>query len=566
MMRWTFKPLPNLETVQQLSKALNIAPSLATLLVQRGITNFEEARQFFRPHYSHLHDPFLMKDMRKAVERIEKAIGNQETIMVYGDYDVDGTTAVALVATYLKSKSETILTYIPDRHTEGYGLSKTGIEFASANGVQLMVILDCGIKAIENIALAESLGIDCIVCDHHTPSNTLPNAIAILNPKQANCPYPFKELCGCGIGFKLIQALSVTEDFETQLKPYLDLVVTAIGADIVPMVGENRTLAALGLEILNTSPRPGLEGMIQSVQKRPITITDVVFVLAPRINAAGRMEHGQKAVDLLMENDPMVVQSKALLVEENNNKRRDLDTKITEQALLQIDTESTKTSYTTVVFDPSWHKGVIGIVASRLIETHYRPTVVLSQSGDLLTGSARSVHGYNLYDALDACADLLERFGGHKYAAGLTLKMQNLNAFKTRFEEVVHRTMPKELLVPELTIDLPLKFNEITPKFYRILKQFGPFGPGNMTPVFMSEAVKDVGHSKLVGADQKHLRLVVKQIDSKPITGIGFNLANKWDLVQQAKEFELCYGLDENEWKDKLSLQLKVKDLRAPSL
>ena len=561
-MRWTLKPKPNSTTVDILSKALNVDTSIATLLVQRGIETYDEAKTFFRPSLKDLHDPFLMKDMDKAVARIETALLQGENILVYGDYDVDGTTAVALLSSYLETKSNQIATYIPDRYDEGYGISFKGIDFAHDNGFSLIVALDCGVKAIDKIDYASEKGIDFIICDHHRPGELLPKAVAVLDPKRNDCEYPFKELCGCGVGFKLIQALASKDGKDVEdLGEYLDLVATAIGADIVPIVGENRALAYFGLQVINSQPRPGIKAIIEQVQKDKLTITDVVFIVAPRINAAGRMKHGNYAVTLLTETDTALAEDYAQEINAFNQDRREADKRITEEALHQITELNEEERLTTVVYDETWHKGVIGIVASRLTETYYRPTLVFTKSGDTLAASARSVSGFDVYNALQACSAYIEQFGGHKYAAGLTLKEENYEAFKQAFEDEVSKTIDRSLLTPEIKIDRQIGLNDITPKFYRIISQFAPFGPGNMTPIFMTENLKDTGYGKCVGEDDKHLRLTVSQGVSK-IAGIGFNLGNKVHLIKDQKPFNAVYSIDENHWQGQVSLQLKLRDIK----
>ena len=472
-MRWTIKPIPDEKEVTGLSEDLKVEPLIAHLLVQRGITTYDGAKAFFRPQLTDLHDPFLMRDMHKAVERIERAITEQENILVYGDYDVDGTSAVALVYTYLQELYPNVATYIPDRYSEGYGISFQGIDFAEDNGFSLIIALDCGIKALDKVVYAKEKGIDFIVCDHHRPGSELPKAVALLDPKREDCDYPYDELCGCGVGFKLVQALS-TKYGQTidDLLPYLDLVATAIAADIVPITGENRVLAYYGLQTINTRPRPGFKAILEHVKKKELTITDVVFIIAPRINAAGRMQHGQHAVNLLMATDLDQARELATAIERFNLDRRDLDKEITEKALQQIQENGEQKRFTSVVFDESWHKGVIGIVASRLTETYYRPTLVFTKSGEKLAASARSVKGFDVYQALQGCAEHIEQFGGHKYAAGLTLCEDAYDTFKEQFEKVVAETIDPKLLTPEITIDAKLSLKKITPKLMRILKQF----------------------------------------------------------------------------------------------
>ena len=565
-MRWTIKPKPSEEKVKNLAAALNVEEFVASLLVQRGIETFEEARKFFRPTFADLHNPYLMKDMDKAVERIEKAIENAENILVFGDYDVDGTTAVSLVSSYLKTYYPNVATYIPDRYEEGYGISFKGIDFADDNNFSLIIALDCGIKSIDHVAYAKERNIDFIICDHHRPGEFLPEAVAVLDPKRADCSYPYDELCGCGIGFKLIQALGENRNQTIEdLIPYLDLVATAIAADIVPMMGENRVLAYFGLQVINSDPRPGIKALIHQVKKQTLDITDVVFIIAPRINAAGRIKHGNYAVQLLSEFNFEQAQKFASEIEKYNSDRKELDKRITKEALSQIEENQEKERFTTVVFQEDWHKGVIGIVASRLIETYFRPTLVFTKSGDKYAASARSVLGFDVYNALESCAEHLEQFGGHMYAAGMTLKEENYNNFKAAFEKVVKETIHPDSLTPEIAIDAEINFSDITPKLTRILKQFEPFGPQNRTPVFLTKNIKDTGYSKKMGADEDHLKLFVKQNTPDGITAIGFGLGNKIDLVTNQKPFEALYCIDENEWNGKISLQLRLKDINGIS-
>ena len=562
-MRWTLKPKPEEEKINELATALQVSKTIATLLLQRGISSFEEARQFFRPSLNDLHDPYLMKDMDKAVARLEQAIANEENILVFGDYDVDGTTAVSLVSGYLKSFYPNVATYIPDRYDEGYGVSFKGIDFADDNGFSLIIALDCGIKSIDHVAYAKEKNIDFIIGDHHRPGEQLPHAVAILDPKRADCDYPYDELCGCGIGFKLIQALAANRDQTIDdLIPYLDLVATAIAADIVPMTGENRVLAYFGLQVINSDPRPGIKAMTHQLKKKTLDITDVVFIIAPRINAAGRIKHGNHAVELLTEFDFEQAQQFASEIEAYNAERKDLDQQITKEALNQIEENGEQNRFTSVVFQETWHKGVIGIVASRLIETYYRPTLVFTKSGDKYAASARSVKGFDVYNALEACAEHLEQFGGHMYAAGMTLKPENYTAFKEAFERVVQETIAPEWLEPEISIDAIVDFDEITPKFTRILKQFEPCGPQNMTPVFVSKNVVDTGYGKPMGKEEEHLKLFVRQNNSEGIPAIGFGLGKKYEIVKNKQLFEAAYCIDENEWNDKIELQLRLKDIR----
>ncbi len=561
-MRWTFKPKPQNNSVENLAEELSIDEKLAAILIQRNITNYEEAKRFFRPSLEDLHDPYLMKDMDIAVQRIEKAIESNENILIYGDYDVDGTTAVSLVYSYLKTFYPNIASYIPDRYAEGYGVSYMGIDFAHDNDFSLIIALDCGIKAIDKVAYAKEKNIDFIICDHHKPGAEIPKAAAILNPKRIDCEYPYKELCGCGVGFKLIQALAVNKGQTIDnLIPYLDLVATATAADIVPITGENRILAYHGLQVINSEPRNGIKAIIHQLDKPSLTITDVVFIIAPRINAAGRIKHGNHAVALLTEMDFDAAIEVASSIEKYNSDRKELDKKITEAALYQIEDNHETDQFTTVVYNENWHKGVIGIVASRLIETYYRPTLVFTKSGDKLAASARSVKGFDVYNALEQCSEFIEQFGGHKYAAGLTLLPENYDNFKFKFEEVVKNTIDKELLIPEIVVDATLELTDITPKFFRILKQMEPFGPQNMRPVFQSHDVRDNGFGKQVGADKTHLKLTIFQGSDRVSYGaIGFGLGNKIHKVHN--EFDVLYSLDENTWKGNTSIQLVLKDLK----
>ena len=542
-MRWTLQSKPEKEQVQKLQSELQVDEIIATLLVQRGITTYDQAKTFFRPTLDDLHNPYLMKDMDKAVSRIEKAIANGENILVFGDYDVDGTTAVSLVSSYLKSYYPNIATYIPDRYDEGYGISYKGIDYADDNGISLIIALDCGIKSIDHVAYANSKNIDFIICDHHRPGNELPNAVAVLDPKRDDCTYPYDELCGCGVGFKLIQALAENRNQSIfDLIPYLDLVATAIAADIVPITGENRVLAKFGLEVINSNPRPGIKALVQNVKKKVLTITDVVFIIAPRINAAGRIKHGNEAVALLTEFDLEQAEIFASEIEQHNADRKDLDKQITVEALAQIEKNNEKENFTTVLYQENWHKGVIGIVASRLTETYYRPTIVFTKSGDKLAASARSVKDFDVYNALEACAEHLEQFGGHMYAAGMTLKEENYQKFKDAFETEVKKTIHPDLLIPEISVDLEINFSDINPKLIRLLSQFEPFGPQNMTPVFMTKNVKDTGYAKPLGKDNEHLKLFVKQSRSIGIEvfgAIGFGLGSKLDAVKNQKPFDL---------------------------
>ena len=562
-MRWTIKSKPEKEKVQKLQSDLNVDELIATLLFQRGVENYEQAKTFFRPSLDDLHNPYLMKDMDKAVARIENAIEKGENILVFGDYDVDGTTAVSLVSSYLRSYYPNVATYIPDRYDEGYGISYKGIDFADDNEFTLIIALDCGIKSVEHIAYANDKNIDFIICDHHRPGDRLPEAVAVLDPKREDCSYPYDELCGCGVGFKLVQALAQNRNQTIDdLLVYLDLVATAIAADIVPITGENRILAKFGLEVINSNPRPGIKALIQNVKKKTLTITDVVFIIAPRINAAGRIKHGNEAVALLTEYDLDQAEQFASEIEQYNSDRKDLDKQITHEALAQIIENEEQQKFTTVVYSENWHKGVIGIVASRLTETYYRPTIVFTKSGDKLAASARSVKDFDVYNALEACAEHLEQFGGHMYAAGMTLKEENYGAFKEAFERIVEQTIHPDLLLPEIAIDAEINLTDINEKLVRLLNQFEPFGPQNMTPVFLTKGIKDTGFAKGIGQNEEHLKLFVKQNGSVGFGTIGFNLGNKLELVKNQNLFDSVYCIDENEFNGNVTVQLRLKDLK----
>jgi single-stranded-DNA-specific exonuclease len=567
--RWVLMPTGSSETIQNLAGELNIHPILAQLLVQRGVNTFDEAKHFFRPSMSDLHDPFLMKDMDKAVERISTAILNKEKILVYGDYDVDGTTAVSLVYTFLHNQYVNVEYYIPDRYKEGYGISLQGIDYAKENGCNLIIALDCGIKSIDKIEYANKLGVDFIICDHHRPGSELPDAVAVLDPKRADCEYPYKELSGCGVGFKLIQAIAQQKgiDFE-DLNQYLDLVAVSIAADIVPITGENRILAYYGLKLLNENPRPGFKAILDlsNFKKDEITVNDVVFLIAPRINAAGRIESGKSAVELLVSKNDNVAGLLGDGINEHNLKRKDLDSSITEHALQLIEeSEDHKYRKSTVLYNSAWHKGVIGIVASRLTEKYYRPTIVLTKSNDennMVSGSARSVKDFDVYNAIESCSDLLEQFGGHMYAAGLTMKEENVQEFIERFEEVVSSTIEDRMLVREVEIDAELNLNDINQKFFNILKQFAPFGPGNMSPIFKSSKVRDNGRGKVVGNNHLKLTLVQHEDYQSTFDGIAFQLGHHHPQVEQQDDFEIVYHIEENNFNNRTTLQLNIKDLK----
>ena len=550
------------QKINALHEALKINKTLCNILIQRGIDDFEKAKQFFRPQLSDLHSPWLMKDMQKAVDRIDEAIHQKEKILVFGDYDVDGTTSVASMYQFLRNKYYALDFYIPHRYREGYGISKIGIDFAKENSFTLIISLDCGIKSVELIGYAKTLGIDFIVCDQHLPDHELPNAVAILNPKQKDCNYPFKELCGCGVGFKLMQALSETWDLkEASYLQYLDLVATAIAADIVPMNGENRVMAFYGLKKVNENPCTGIKALMQlaAVQKE-MHITNLVFIIAPRVNAAGRMDDARKAVQLFIEKDFSKAKEFAEMLHSDNTDRKEADSSITEEALALIERDKTLINRkTTVVFQEHWHKGVVGIVASRLIEKYYRPTVVLTKSGDIIGGSARSVAGFNLYEAIHACREYLIGYGGHFAAAGLTLLPENFNAFSNAFEKIVDETITAELLIPEIIIDTEINFSELNIAFYNILTQMEPFGPENMRPVFIAKKVTDTGFSKIV--KEQHIRFVLKQ-NHTTLTGIGFGMSDKFSMLQANQPLDIVFNIDLNEWNGEKSIQLKMIDIR----
>ena len=561
-MHWNIKDTPNKETITHLIDCLGIDAVVAQLLAQRNITSFESAKAFFRPHIGQLHDPFLMQDMETAVSRLQQAIDQKETVMVYGDYDVDGTTSVSLLTHFLRSQGLNVTPYIPDRYAEGYGLSKKGIDTAKAANISFMIALDCGVKAIEQVAYANSLGIDLIICDHHTPGDVLPNALAILDPKRSDCAYPFKELCGCGVGFKLMQGLLQQQGKDVNdIIAYLDFVAVAIAADIVPMVGENRTLAFLGLQQLNAHPRPGLKALMRDKPTAQI-ISDVVFGMAPRINAAGRMKHGLHAVELLLSATDEEAQKRAQEVEIYNTSRREVEQEITKEALTQITENQEENNAANVVYAPHWHKGVIGIVASRLIESYYRPTLVFTKSKEgILAASARSVRGFDVYKAIDACSRHIIQFGGHKYAAGVTLKEENYQAFKAAFEAQVAQTLTATQKAQTLDVDVTLPFTAITPKLLRILKQMEPFGPENSIPVFYTDGVVDSGYAKLVGQDKSHIKARFVQGASSPIDAIGFGLGKKMNLLKKGTPLRIAYALEENVWQGNVSVQLRLKDI-----
>lgn len=604
--RWVIKPEGDAESIRKMSELLGIDRYLSGLLVQRGITTFEDAKTFFRPNLGKLHDPFIMKDMDKAVDRIEQAMAAGEKILVYGDYDVDGTSAVALVYSFIKRFHDPADYYIPDRYTEGYGVSIKGIDFAAENNFGLIIALDCGIKAVEKVTYALEKGIDFIICDHHRPGAELPPACAVLDPKRADCPYPYKELSGCGIGFKLIQAIAQRRSIPFEdLHEYLDLVVISIASDIVDITGENRVLAYFGLKLINSSPRPGIEALLhyagvhanleprtanrdsrivsnEPEKKGPgsgsritdhgsrlcydkeLTVTDLVFTLGPRINAAGRIESGKNSVRLLIAKSLEEAQTIAVQINNYNTERKNLDKIATDEAIAMISRdEKLRNAKSTVIYQPGWHKGVIGIVASRLTETFYRPTIVLtSSSPDLITGSARSVKDFDIYEAVDACSGLLEHFGGHKYAAGLSLKPENLELFREKFEEFVTDKLKDMDLQPELDVDAVLPLSVVNSRFYNILKQFAPYGPGNMAPLFETDGVVNAGGSRLVGKNHIRLTVVHPEISGGPCPAIAFQQGEHFGLIDKGIPFNICYHLEENEWNGQVSLQLNVKDIR----
>jgi single-stranded-DNA-specific exonuclease len=568
--RWTINENVDGAVVEALSKAINVNGILASLLVQRDVTGFDDAKSFFRPSLSDLHDPFLMKDMDKAVARLESAMRNGEKVLIYGDYDVDGTTSVALVYSFLRHYYSNIEFYIPDRYKEGYGVSEAGIEYASDCGCRLIISLDCGVKAINRVGDAKRMGMDFIVCDHHTPGEKLPDAYACLDPKRIDCSYPEKNLSGCGVGFKFMQAFCRHNGYpEEQLYNYLDLVAVSIAADIVPIIGENRIMAAFGLKKLNEKPLTGLKSIIRiaNMENREFLISDIVFKIGPRINAAGRIESGRDAVELLISDDEHLAKVMSESINVCNETRKDLDRLTTQEALEMIDSnEVLRARKSTVLFKPDWHKGVIGIVASRLTDSYYRPTVILTESQGMATGSARSVDGFDLYKAVDACSDLLENFGGHMYAAGLTMKLENIEAFEKRFEAYVEDHILPHQLIPQIEIDAEIKLQNINQKFYDILKQFTPFGPGNMKPVFVTRRVMDFGTSKVVGKDRDHLKLeLIEECSGSIIHGIGFGMGSHLPKIKNGEPFDICYTIEENVYNGNTSIQIMVRDIRFHS-
>ena len=567
--RWVVKGKGDTAIVKRLAGALGVSESLANLMAQRNISTAEEATAFFNPSLDYLHDPFLMKDMNIAVDRISTAVKKNERILVYGDYDVDGTTAVALMYSFLKDQYSNVEYYIPDRYKEGYGVSFQGLDFAFQNNCKVVITLDCGIKAVEKVKYARTKGLDVIICDHHYPGEEIPKALAVLDPKQPSCSYPYKDLSGCGVGFKLIHAYSRVHGIPfSKISHYLDLVAVSIASDIVPITGENRVMAYFGLKRLNESPRTGLkEIMRESEVTKALTIEDVVFKIGPRINAAGRMETGSKAVDLLVSNDTRLATEISKEINNFNIERRSVDRIITTEAMRMIAEDQRTVNYrTTVLYNPNWKKGVIGIVASRLIETYYRPTVILTESNGFATGSARSVQGYDLYQAIEACSDLLESFGGHMFAAGLTLKKENIRPFMDRFEQYVNSTITEEQLVPRIFIDMELSFSEINDEFFKTMSQFQPFGPENMSPVFVSRNVFDTGSGRMVGSSGEHLKLDLCQESTgqKSFSAIAFSQANHFEYIRGGNPFDICYSLEMNEFRGNRNLQLNIRDIKTP--
>lgn len=561
--QWRAKPEPDKKTVEALAASINVNKVLSGILVQRGIDNFEKAKNFFRPQYAHMHDPYLMKGMAKAVERIDEALAKNQKILIYGDYDVDGTTAVATVYDFFSKRFKEIEYYIPDRYTEGYGISFMAIDWASNNGYSLIIALDCGIKANDKVKYANKKGVDFIICDHHLPGDELPDAVAILNPKQADCPYPFKELSGCGIGLKLIQAYCIKHEIDfKEVEEYMDLSAISVASDLVPIMGENRVLAYQGLKKLKTNPNRGIKALLENYAERPeYSVNDIVFFIGPRINAAGRIADAKDSVRLMISDKDKDSQQIAEMINHHNNERRNFDSSITEEAfnmiLADADFHNRKS---TVLFHSEWHKGVIGIVASRLIEKYYRPTIVLTESNGMAAGSARSVEGFDLYHAIEECADLLEQYGGHTHAAGLTLRVENVPKFIEKFESIVVKNIETRSLTPEIEYDTEIPFRAITPKFFSVLKQFAPFGPGNLSPIFMTRNVWDVGDVTVVG--NNHLRMSLTHEEGGRIyKAIGFGLGEHYHKVAQGISFDICYYIEENFFNGHVNLQLNIKDI-----
>ncbi len=561
-MNWVIKENVDNEFVSTLSKELNISPILSSMLVKRDIKTFDQAKTFFRPNFEMLHDPFLMKDMSIAVERIQKAIEKKESVMIFGDYDVDGTSSVALLSLYLESLGLYVTKYLPDRKNEGYGISINAIDNALIKKQKLIIALDCGIKAHKQVEYAKEKGIEFIICDHHNPDIKIPNALAVLNPKRKDCDYPYKELCGCGVGFKLVQAIESRHSNDNQIINYLDLVALAIAADVVPLTGENRVLAFIGLQIINSNPKLGIHCLLKKNIKKEYTISDLMYYVGPRINAAGRIKHASLALELLMCNEINSAEKLALEIEELNTSRREIEKDITNQAIDQVENSSKKLN-SIVVFDSDWNKGVIGIVASRLVDKYYKPSVVFCESSEgFLTASARSIKGLNLYSVISQCKEYIDQFGGHKYAAGLTIKKENLEGFKKRFENIVSQTIDNNVFEQKLLIESKINLSEITPKFFRVLKQFEPFGPGNKSPMFLSENLKINGKPLELGKEKEHIKLNLTQDNKTSYSSIGFWFSNKFNNLENKENFSAVFNIDENNWKDRSSIQLKLKDLK----
>ena len=561
-MNWVIKENVDNEFVSTLSKELNISPILSSMLVKRDIKTFDQAKTFFRPNFEMLHDPFLMKDMSIAVERIQKAIEKKESVMIFGDYDVDGTSSVALLSSYLEALGLYVTKYLPDRKNEGYGISINAIDNALKKKQKLIIALDCGIKAHKQVEYAKKKGIEFIICDHHNPDIKIPNALAVLNPKRKDCEYPYKELCGCGVGFKLVQAIESRHSNDNQIINYLDLVALAIAADVVPLTGENRVLAFIGLQIINSNPKLGIHCLLKKNIKKEYTISDLMYYVGPRINAAGRIKHASLALELLMCNEINSAEKLALEIEDLNTSRREIEKDITNQAIDQVENSSKKLN-SIVVFDSDWNKGVIGIVASRLVDKYYKPSVVFCESSEgFLTASARSIKGLNLYSVISQCKEYIDQFGGHKYAAGLTIKKENLEGFKKRFENIVSQTIDNNVFEQKLLIESKINLSEITPKFFRVLKQFEPFGPGNKSPMFLSENLKINGKPLELGKEKEHIKLNLTQDNKISYSSIGFWFSNKFNNLENKENFSAVFNIDENNWKDRSSIQLKLKDLK----
>lgn len=569
--KWKYKKEGDPTAVMKLADHLSVHPIIASLLVQRGVCTFAEAEQFFRPKASYLHNPFAMADINKAIDRISTAISHHEKILVYGDYDVDGITAVAMTYSFLKSQQAMVDFYIPDRYTEGYGISFVGIDYAVQHGVTLVIALDCGIKAVEKVCYGKSKGLDFIICDHHYPGDELPDAVAVLNPKRADCPYPFKHLSGCGVGYKLLQAYAQVHNIPSSfVESYIDMVAVSIASDVVPMIGENRVLASLGLEKLNSNPGLGMRSImkIAGLEGKQIRVDDIVFKIGPRINAAGRMERGYYAVQLLVSDNDRAARSIASDVEEYNRNRKNVDMDITQQALRMLSNDPEyEYKQSTVLFDPTWHKGVVGIVASRIIDTYYRPTVILTESNGLATGSARSVDGFDLYKAIDACSHLLEDYGGHMFAAGVSMKVTNVGAFRERFEDVVSASISEDQKSPHIEVDADILLSDITPRFFRILQQFQPFGPDNLPPVFITRSVSLKDNVQSVGKSGEHIKMEVFHASDPSFSfqAIGFQLGDRLAEIRCGKEFDICYVAEENVFRGSSSIQFRIKDIRCSS-